>query len=101
MGYKFFTIGDKKSPYKDGTVEDFFWFYESKFEEDWNKNDASDWYDLFNFYGYGGAFLEIVKDLESTDASIKSKKNEIFELWKKYLFSKKLSKTDKILYDKA
>lgn len=100
MGYKFYK-GEDKSPYKAGSAGDFFWFYESKFEEDWQSREASDWYAFFKDQGYGGQFLEIVKDLEDTDASIKEKKDQIFELWKKYLFSKKLSKSDKILYDQA
>lgn len=100
MGYKFYK-GEDKSPYNPGSVEDFFWFYESKFAEDWENRDAADWYSFFKDQGYGKQFLEIVKDLEDTDASIEGTKDPIFELWKKYLFSKKLSPNDKLLYDRA
>lgn len=95
--YKFYNA-ERENPYKAGSVEDFFWFYEHKFDEDWRSREASDWYDFFKDQGLGDEFLEIVKDLEDTDSSIKGKKPEIFELWKRNLFANKLSQDLKLIY---
>ncbi len=97
--YKLYR-GEDLCPLKEGSDGAFFWFYESKFEEAWQKNDSSDWYDRFDTYGLGDRFLEIVKDLPDTDASIEDKKTAIFRLWLDYLFKDKLSPSDRIKYNK-
>lgn len=96
--YRYYA-GELFNPFEAGTVGRFFWFYENKFDEDWRSREAADWYGFFKEQGLGDEFLEIVKDLEDTDSSIKSKKPEIFELWKKYLFSNKLPQDLKKIYN--
>lgn len=96
--YRYYN-GEAENPFPEGSICRFYWFYESKFEEAWRNNDASDWYALFDTYDLGARYLEIVKDLPDTDASIEDKKKPIFRLWLDYLFKDKLSPSDRLKYN--
>jgi hypothetical protein len=88
--YRFFK-GESENPFdkEKQNTEYMFWFYESVFEKDFSERDSADWFDFFNGYGLGNAFMEIISDTDYNHPTNKKKK-QIFELWLKYLFSEKL-----------
>jgi hypothetical protein len=88
--YRYFK-GEKESPFdkEKQNNEYMFWFYESIFERDYSGWDSSEWFNFFNNYGMGDAFMKILSEADY-DKPTNEEKKQIFELWLKYLFSEKL-----------
>jgi hypothetical protein len=88
--YRYFK-GEKENPFdkEKQNNEYMFWFYESTFERDYSGLDSSEWFDFFNNYGMGDAFMKILSEADY-DKPTNEEKKQIFDLWLKYLFSEKL-----------
>lgn len=97
--YKFYK-GEKTNPFKVGSINNYFWFYESAFEDFFNGSSSSDMYAFFKSNGLGNEFLELTKNLDNTEDKVTDKRS-VFKLWLEYLFTEKLSKNDKAAYYRA
>lgn len=92
--YRYYK-GEERNPYVDGTPGNMFWFYESVFEDRYEKNDSSDWHSFFADYGLDEEYMKL---LGENDYDRPSDKNGVFELWLKYLFREKLSESLRLQY---
>ena len=70
-----------------------YWFYENYFDEQFSKNESSDWYAFFGGSHDSKASKKFMKLLSEEDyeRTAEKKKGKIFDLWLyEYLFPEKL-----------
>src|SRR5574344_1037383 len=76
--YKFFK-GEKKNPYeKTHSDAKMWWFYESRFDEDFEQNSSSDWFAFFESIGLSDKFMDL---LDEEDYEKPHDKKKLFDFW--------------------
>lgn len=71
--------GETKNPFEEGKGDAYLWWdYEKKFEDDYIKNDASDWNAFFD-YEYNPKYWNILNG-ETSDEKPNNKR-ALFSLW--------------------
>jgi len=91
--YRYYK-GEKENPFnKENQNTSFmFWFYEKHFDDEFAKNESSDWHAFFggNNSETSKAFMKLLSEDDYARPAEK-KKEAIFQLWlEKYLFVEKL-----------
>lgn len=100
-----FYQGEESNPFDNEkqNAQHQFWFYESCFEDLFERYSSSEWYSFFDDYGMGKDFMKILSS-EDYERPSDEKKLPVFDLWLKYFFKFKLypeyggENTDKELY---
>lgn len=99
--------GEKENPFDEDkqNAQYQFWFYESVFNDLFEKYESSDWFSFFDMHeNMGSDFMKLLSDPDYVRPT-EEKKKPIFELWLTYLFKYKLypefggENTYKKLYD--
>lgn len=66
-----------------------FWFYESIFQQDFDKWESSDWFSFLGPDDRGKRFMKLLTD-DDYERPTERIKKPLFEIWLEYLFTEKL-----------
>ncbi len=88
--FKYFK-GEKENPFDSETQNTAanFWFYESVFQEQFDKWESSEWYAFLGSADRGKRFMKLLSD-EDYERPTEGIKKPMFEIWLDYLFTEKL-----------